>query len=210
MFGIHDLPVFICAGLPLNLTPGADSLFIVSSSAARGMRGGVCAVLGVASGCLIHVLAAALGISAILATSATVFAVVKLVGAAYLICFGVMMLRRKVQPQRDKAMAGPGKSLSSIYRGGFWTNVLNPKVALFFLAFVPQFINPSSGHASLAFIFLGAVFIFNSSLYCLLLAWGATKAAASGKFRRISKHLTKTVGAVFILLGLRLATASQK
>ena len=163
MLGIHDLWLFVASGLLLNLTPGADTLFIATRSAALGWRFGVAAALGICTGCLVHVLAAALGLSAILATSPLAFTVVKWVGAAYLVYMGLnLLLQRQQAGQAPRALAPA--AWSSVFVQGFLTNVLNPKVALFFLAFVPQFIAPAAPQKALAFLVLGGIFTFNSLL----------------------------------------------
>lgn len=136
------------------------------------LAGGVAAVLGISTGCSVHVLAAAIGLSALLATSATAFTVVKPVGALYLMYLGIS------PPRSGSPGSKPGAELahsplSTIFGQGFLTNVLNPKVALSFLAFVPQFIEPSAPNKALAFVFFGAIFTFNGTLWCLFLAWSA-------------------------------------
>ena len=211
MFGIHDLWLFIISGLLLNLMPGPDTLFIMTKSAAQGWKAGVAASLGICSGVYVHIFAAAFGLSALLATSATAFLVVKLVGAAYLIYLGWMTLRQKLQAlSYVQAPTQPHQALSSIYRQGFLTNVLNPKVALFFLAFVPQFIASDSNNTVLAFLTLGTIFDFNSLLWCLLVA--LVTAFASKQFRvseRIKTGLNKVIGVLFVGLGIRLAASAQ-
>jgi RhtB (resistance to homoserine/threonine) family protein len=203
MLGIHDLPLFIVSGLLLNITPGADSLYIATRSATQGFKAGVMAALGIGTGCCVHIVAAALGLSAILAASSTAFTIVKYVGAAYLVYVGWSMLRSR--PQAAAVEAIPPAPVRSIFAQGFLTNVLNPKVALFFLAFVPQFIEPAAEHKALAFLVLGAIFNFNGTLWCLLLAWLSARVGALGMSRRLGAWLNRAVGAVFIFLGVRLA-----
>ena len=161
-----QLLMFIAAGWLLNLTPGPDVLYIVSNALKSGVRAGIVAALGIVSGCFVHVFAAALGVSALLATSATAFTVLKWIGAAYLMWMGVRMLLSK--PGADNgntaalaaAQAAPVQHtpLRKVFLGGFWTNVLNPKVAIFFLAFVPQFIAPGTDNKALAFVLLGVAY----------------------------------------------------
>ena len=207
MLGTHDLTLFIVSGLLLNVTPGADSLYIATRSATQGLAAGFAAVLGIALGCCVHVLAAALGLSALLATSAYAFTVVKLAGAAYLVYVGVSMLR--VRPAAERGATLPSAPLPTVVAQGFLTNVLNPKVALFFLAFVPQFIVPSAPDKPLAFIFLGAIFTANGVLWCLFLAWAAARVGALGVGGRAALWLNRGVGALFVALGVRLALARQ-
>ncbi len=204
MLGIHDLPLFVVSGLLLNITPGADSLYIATRSATQGFKAGVMAALGIGAGCCVHIVAAALGLSAILAASSTAFTVVKYLGAAYLIYVGWSMLRSR--PAQAAAVdAAPPAPLRSIFAQGFLTNVLNPKVALFFLAFVPQFIEPTAPHKALAFLVLGAIFNFNGTLWCLFLAWLSARVGALGMGRRLGAWLNRAVGAVFVFIGVRLA-----
>ena len=205
MLGTHDLLLFIASGLLLNITPGADSLYIVTRSATQGRRAGVAAALGISLGCCVHILAAALGISALLAASASAFTFIKLLGAAYLVYVGVSLLRHRPQAQVQAGDTLARSPWKSIFIQGFLTNALNPKVALFFLAFVPQFIDPNAPNKALAFIFLGAIFNFNGTLWCLFLAWSAAHLKSLGAGRRASQWLGRGVGALFVALGLRLA-----
>ena len=138
MFGTEHFWLFVASGLLLNITPGQDTLYIVTRSVAQGRAAGLWSVLGIASGSGVHTLAAAFGLSAILATSAHAFTIVKLAGAAYLVYLGVKMLLERPSP----APAGVEPPLRhesawAVYRAAVLTNVLNPKVALFFLAFLP-------------------------------------------------------------------------
>ena len=206
MFGIHDLPLFVASGLLLNLTPGADTLFIVSRSASHDVRTGVAAALGIGAGCLFHVLAAALGLSAILATSSAAFAIVRGVGALYLAYVGLSLIRGSFSGHRSVS-APPAAALRTVFAQGTLTNVLNPKVALFFLAFLPQFVDAASPDKGLAFLTLGTIFAFNGTLWCLLLAGASARLGKAGFARGASAWFARGVGALFIVLGLRLAFA---
>lgn len=218
MLGIHDLTLFVISGLLLNITPGPDSLYIIGRSAAQGHKAGMAAAFGIGTGTMIHVLAAAFGLSAILATSAAAFTVVKLVGAAYLFHVGLgMLFRRAAKVEEGQAPAAlPQVSIAQVFRQGFWTNVLNPKVALFFLAFVPQFIDPAAPHKALAFIVLGLVFNLNGMLWCNFLAWSAAHASArlKGKVKgkgagRVADILNRATGGLFVALGVKLVFSRQ-
>jgi len=237
MFGIHDLTLFIVSGLLLNIMPGPDSLLIMSRSATQGWRAGSAAALGIGAGTMIHILAAALGLSALLATSATAFTVVKWVGAAYIVYVGIGMLRSKLKAEADEPAATPAANAgtaaqaaaakpanagtaaqaaaakpaySRIFFQGFLTNVLNPKVALFFLAFVPQFISADAPSKPLAFIVLGCIFNFNGMLWCNGLAVFTAFASARLKVKPlVSLWLNRVTGGLFLALGLRLALAEQ-
>jgi threonine/homoserine/homoserine lactone efflux protein len=159
MLGIHGYWLFVVSGILLNLTPGQDTMFILGRSVTGGVRAGVAAALGICIGSIGHTLLAALGLSAILATSALAFTVVKLAGAAYLIYLGLrLLLTRTAQGAELPATAVAGVPRTAFLQG-ILTNLLNPKVALFFLALLPQFIDPASEHKTLAFLALGATFI---------------------------------------------------
>lgn len=209
MFGIHDLTLFIISGLLLNIMPGPDSLLIMTRSATQGWRAGVAAAMGIGSGTMVHVLAAAIGLSAILATSATAFMVVKYIGAAYIIYMAIGLLRSKKGRQAD-ATPVPPLPYRKIYVQGLLTNVLNPKVAIFFLAFVPQFIDAAAPNKALAFVILGSIFNFNGMLWCISLALFTAFASARLKVSPLaSAWLNRVTGALFIWLGIKLALSKQ-
>lgn len=209
----HQLLLFVLAGLLLNLTPGPDVLYIVSNSLRSGARAGIVAGLGITAGCFVHVFAAAVGVSALLATSATAFTVLKWIGAAYLCWVGVKLLLSKAPEQATDlqalARSQAPRSLWAIFRGGFLTNVLNPKVAIFFLAFVPQFIAPATENKALAFVLLGTLFNVNAipinSGWALAAAWMARRDAV----QRGMHWLDRAAGAMFIAFGLRLAVSDN-
>jgi len=207
MFGIHDFGLFLAAGILLNLTPGPDTVYILGRSIAQGREAGVASALGISVGSIFHTCAAALGLSAILATSALAFGAIKLVGGAYLIFLGIKMIL-----DRRKHLSLPSnfrrRTTRAAFRQGVLTNVLNPKVALFFLAFLPQFIDPASNIKVLAFLMLGLTFVTTGTVWCLVLAWFAS--AFSERLRTnetVTQWLNRTTGALFVFLGLRLATA---
>ena len=216
MLGIHDLPLFIVSGLLLNIAPGPDSVLIMTRSATQGWRAGSAASLGIGAGTCVHVLAAALGLSALLAASSWAFTLVKWVGAAYLVYVGLQMLlaRRNAPATATHEAAAPAApaplSHRQIFAQGFLTNVLNPKVALFFLAFVPQFIAPDAPNKALAFIVLGAIFNFNGMLWCHFLA--LSTALASRRLRlggALAQWLNRAIGALFLSFGLKLALSDR-
>jgi len=207
MFGIHDFGLFLTAGILLNLTPGPDTLYILGRSVAQGREAGVASAFGISLGSICHTCAAALGLSAILATSALAFVAIKLLGGAYLVFLGVKMIvdRRR---QLNLPSQFRGRTTLAAFRQGVLTNVLNPKVALFFLAFLPQFIDPASDMKIAAFVTLGLTFVTTGTIWCLVLAWFAS--VLSEQLRNnesISQWLNRTVGVLFVFLGLRLATA---
>jgi threonine/homoserine/homoserine lactone efflux protein len=155
----------------------------------------------------VHTLAAVVGLSALLAASATAFSVVKWIGAAYLIYVGVSLLLAHPAIRQPALRTA---ELRKVFLQGFLTNVLNPKVALFFLAFLPQFVDPHGANKTLAFLFLGFVFIFNGTLWNLLVAWCAAR-LSRGLDRSDSfvLWLNRTVGALFVYLGVRLAISHE-
>ena len=209
MLGIHDYWLFVATGVLLNLTPGQDTLYILGSSIAHGRRAGVASALGICAGCIVHTLAAALGLSAILATSATAFTVVKLAGAAYLIYLGVAALCASAAPISADP-SGVELSVAAAFRRGVLTNVLNPKVALFSLALLPQFIDSDSPSKVAAFVALGATFITTGTVWCVTLALAASRIRAF--FVRKPQAFTwvaRASGGLFVLLGVRLALSER-
>ena len=209
MLGIHELWLFIASGLLLNVTPGPDTAYIVGRSLQLGWRGGVVAVLGIEAGCLLHVFAAAIGLSALLAASSAAFTLVKWAGAAYLCLMGVrMLLARAATPAAAAATATGTISLRQVFVQGVLTNALNPKVALFFLAFLPQFVASDSPHKAAAFVLLGLIFIFNGTLWCLGVAvFTAGAASRVRKSGRAVAWINRGLGGLFVYLGIRIATA---
>jgi threonine/homoserine/homoserine lactone efflux protein len=209
MFGIHDLSLFILSGLLLNIMPGPDSLLIMTRSATQGWRAGMAATMGIGTGTMVHVLAAAVGLSAILATSATAFMIVKYVGAAYILYMAVGLLLSK-RKGAAVAVAVPPLPYRKIYLQGLLTNVLNPKVAIFFLAFVPQFIDAGAANKPLAFIILGCIFNFNGILWSVTLAVFTSMASARLKVSPgVSLWLNRVTGGLFVWLGIKLALSKQ-
>jgi len=209
MGGIHDFALFVVSGLLLNFTPGPDTLYIVGRSATQGWRAGATAALGIGAGCCVHTVAAAIGVSAVLMASATAFTAIKLAGAAYLVYVGVAMLRSGAivevpgpRPRRDP--------LRRVFLQGFFTNVLNPKVALFFIAFLPQFVDADAPDHFIALLILGVVFNFNGTLWNLFTAWLASRAGAALERRnRALSWAGRITGGLLVALGVRLALLSR-
>lgn len=205
-----DLPhllAFIAAGWLLNLTPGPDVLYIVTNSLRSGARAGIVAGLGITTGGFVHIFASAVGVGALLAASVAAFTVLKYIGAAYLLYLGLRMLLSRAVPAAElgEAAAGAQRGLKAIFLGGFWTNVLNPKVALFFLAFVPQFIAPETGNKALAFVLLGMLFNFNAIPVGVGWALAAGWLARRGAVQKGMRWLDRAAGVLFIGFGLKLA-----
>lgn len=204
--GIHDLWLFILSGLLLNITPGPDTAYIIGRSLQLGWRGGAAAAMGISIGCLVHVFGAAIGLSALLMTSSAAFTVLKWAGAAYLLFTGLQMLLSRARPLAEAALAGNETSLARVFWQGALTNVLNPKVALFFLAFLPQFVTAESSLKTLAFLALGLIFITGGTLWCFGVA--AFAARAAGRIRRsvgAMAWINRTLGGLFVYLGIRVA-----
>ena len=213
--GIVHLGIFCAAVLLLNLTPGPDTAFIVGQSVAHGRRAGLMSVLGISAGCVVHTLALALGLSAILAASASAFTLIKVAGAAYLTYLGVRMI---VASMRAPAAVAPSvatvplprPSSRRTFMQGFVTNVLNPKVVLFFLSFFPQFVATSSPSKGIAFGVLGAVMIVISTVYNGSVAWlaGSITRRVRGA-PQVKVWLDRSIGAAFVALGARIALADR-
>ena len=214
MFGIENYLGFILTGILLNITPGSDSMYIITRSVSQGKKAGLYSVLGIVSGILVHTVLAALGLSIILANSPLAFTIVKYIGASYLCYLGFKMLTSKSEsvianglPDTEKLVQAKTLNYKQIYRQGVLTNTFNPKVALFFIAFFPQFIDPSYAHSTLSFLILGLIFALTGLIWCLCLALLASR--FSEKLREnpaIESMLNKFSGVVFIGLGIKLLT----
>lgn len=205
MLGIHELWLFVLSGVLLNVTPGPDTVYVIGRSMQLGWRGGVAAALGISCGCLFHVTGAAIGLSALLMASSAAFAVLKLCGAAYLLLTGLQMLwsRPAIAPA---ASDGGRTSLRRVFLQGVFTNALNPKVALFFLAFLPQFVAADSPQKPLAFLTLGLIFICTGTLWSLVLAGFAARAAHRlRQSEGVIAWVNRALGGLFIYLGIRVA-----
>jgi RhtB (resistance to homoserine/threonine) family protein len=204
MFGIQNYSVFIISGILLNLTPGADTMYILGRSISQGRRAGILSVLGIITGALIHTLLVAFGLSVIFRQSEFAFNAIKYLGATYLGFLGVKFIIAKSD---DDPMIKPAKNESyrKIYLQGLLTNLLNPKVALFYLAFLPQFVAADNHFGALPFLILGLTFITTGTLWCLTLA--VFSSYISEKLRQnkqLSNVINKIAGVLFIGLGLNL------
>ncbi|WP_394212021.1 LysE family translocator [Psychrobacter piscatorii] len=214
MFGIENYLGFVLAAILLNLTPGTDSMYIITRSVSQGQAAGVYSVLGITTGALVHTLFAALGLSVLLANSPTAFMLVKYIGASYLCYLGFKMLTSKnsnsIANHLSKAQNVTNQKAVDgwkIYQQGVLTNVFNPKVALFFLAFFPQFIDASYAYGMLSFLILGLTFATTGFIWCTCLALLAAR--FSTRLREnpsIETMLNRISGMVFIGLGIKLLT----
>ena len=205
MDGIENYLGFLLAGIIMNLTPGADSIYIITRSIAQGKKAGIYSILGIGSGAIIHIILAAFGLSVLLTKSIVFFNIVKWTGAAYLIYLGIKMLIDKSHLFDNEKTEFEKTNLWKIYRQGFWTNVLNPKVALFFLSLLPQFIKPEYANNAVPFLILGGTFLFTGTIWCLFLALSASFMTNTlRKNNSIGKIMKKVSGYIFIGLGLQL------
>lgn len=209
MPGLHTLALFLSAGLALNLTPGPDMLYVATRSTGEGRAAGLVSALGIATGCLFHISALALGLSAVLASVPALYDAVRYLGAAYLCYLGVRAL---LSPsQLDLAGRLEPKRLGAIFRQGVLTNVLNPKVALFFLALLPQFVDPARGSPAQQIILLGLLFNTMGTIVNALVAIGASRATTWIRSKPRSLAIAqRATGAIFIGLGLRLAVSGRR
>lgn len=211
MTGIINFETFIIAGILLNLTPGNDTIFILSRSIAQGRQAGIMSVLGIATGSIIHTTFAAFGLSLIIAESIVAFTIVKYAGAVYLIYIGYKMLTDKSQLDTEINDTKKTINLNKIYRDAVITNVLNPKVALFFIAFLPQFINPEFKNTVLPFMLLGISFTITGTVWCFILANFASTISHKLKHHvKLSGYINKACGALLMGLGIKVALTGRK
>jgi threonine/homoserine/homoserine lactone efflux protein len=205
---IQDFWVFALTGLLLNLTPGNDMLFVIARSSSGGTRSGVISALGIGAGCLVHIFAAMLGLSALIAQSALAFTVIKYLGAAYLVYLGLSALVKRKNQMEIKNVP---RTNQNVFWQGVFTNVLNPKVAFFFLAFLPQFISVGSTNTSLQILFLGVWFDVVGTVVNILVAilFGSIGGwlSRSTQFVQWQQRVT---GIILIGLGIRLGLTSRK
>ena len=205
---LSTLALFAAASFALIVVPGPSVVYIVSRSIAQGRRAGLVSMLGVQAGALVHVTAAALGISALLASSAEAFTVVKFAGAAYLVWLGIGKLLNPADGTEDEAAP---RSRAHLFRQGFIVNVLNPKTAIFFLAFLPQFVNPDAGAIPLQITVIGLTFgaiaFVSDGSYALLAGTAAERIRRSSSARR---RLDRMSGAIMIGLGAVAALTGER
>jgi len=211
MTGIIHFETFLLAGILLNITPGNDTIFILTRSIAQGKQAGIMSVFGIATGSIIHTTFAAFGLSVVISESIVAFSILKYAGAAYLVFIGYKMLvdpshiELKIQNKRRVV------NLKQVYRDAMFTNLFNPKVALFFISFLPQFIDPAFRNTLLPFMLLGISFTMTGTIWCLALANFASLTANKLKSNyKISYYVNKTCGLVLIGLGLKLALLQKK
>ncbi len=205
---LATLAPFLAAALALNLTPGADMTYVIARSVAQGRPAGVSSSLGIAAGSLVHSLLAAVGVSAVLQHSELAFQVIKWAGAAYLLFLAWKALRSA--GQGPDAAARPPASQSRMFIEGMLTNLLNPKVALFILAFLPQFVDPAKGNVAAQVLFLGLLFNIGGTAVNLAVAWstGAARGLVNGS-PRFAAAMRRLSALVFVWLAIRLAVSER-
>ncbi|MCD4501164.1 LysE family translocator [Chromobacterium vaccinii] len=206
---LPQLAAFLAAAMLITITPGPDNLMVLSQGISRGRRQGMAFGLGCALGCLNHTLLAALGVSALIAASPLAFAALKIAGGAYLVYLGWGAIRSSgASFDADAQASGPQGSLAATFRRGLIANAINPKVVLFFLAFLPQFVNPAQGPVGLQTAILGSLFTLQGALIFGALGYFSGHVGQwLAKSRKASQWLDRIAGAVFIGLGLRLILA---
>jgi RhtB (resistance to homoserine/threonine) family protein len=202
--------LFLSAAIAINITPGPDMIYILSRTIAQGRKIGIASSFGVCSGALVHIFAAAFGLSAILATSTMAFSVIKYVGAAYLVYLGIQALRSKGVSFDIPVEKQVQSTFWKAYRQGALIDILNPKVAIFFMAFLPQFVRPELGNASAQILILGLLVNLVGVIIESVLV---LTAAQTTTFFRNNSHFTtlidRVLGSVLIGLGIRLAFTKQ-
>ncbi|MCG8696917.1 MAG: LysE family translocator [Bacteroidales bacterium] len=204
MFGIQHYWAFVGLGILLNLTPGNDTIYILTRGIGQGRKAAIYSVFGIGTGAVVHILMAALGLSAIIATSAKVYLLIKYAGVIYLIFIGIKTLISKEQFQLNNNSSMMG--LNRIFRQGFLTNLLNPKVALFFLSLLPQYVTPDNSYGPVPFLILGLTFFTTGMIWCMVLAYSSSYFAQYLHSNpRTSTILQKGSGIAFILLGIKVA-----
>ncbi len=210
MFGIENFAAFVVAAILLNMTPGVDTVYVLTRTATEGKKVGIASAIGISSGIIFHTTLVALGLAALLAASPKAFFALKLAGAAYLVFLGIRTFRNA----KDSSLLGSGKSegkgVRKAFLQGFLTNALNPKVALFFLAFMPAFVSSSNSYGPLPFLVLGATFFATSTVWSLaLVASGAVAKRFLERSDRARVGSMKGAGVIYCLLGAGVLAAGS-
>ncbi len=208
--GIENFLTFIITALLFIMTPGIDTIFVLNKSIAQGKKAGIYSTLGINAGVLVHTLFAAMGLSIIIAKSATAFMIIKYLGALYLIYLGVKKIIAKKDNPAVDIKDDMHKSSFQNFTSGLLTNTLNPKVALFFLAFFPQFISPELMNSPLPFLVLGTTYAIIGIVWFVLLTLFAS--IFSGRITsnpKIMQRIDKVSGGIFILMGLKIAFSKK-
>lgn len=210
MFGIENFFAFLLAGILLNLTPGADTMYVLGRSMSQGKKAGIYSALGIGAGCVVHIFLATFGLSIVIKESEMLFDIIKYLGAGYLFYLGVRMWLVKDTGTFDVSGMDQIPDLKRAFLSGAVTNILNPKVALFFIAFLPQFVQKDYAHPGLSFFILGLTFNFTGTVWNLILAiFSASMTRRIKENFRAKIWLDRLTGTVFILLGIKLALQSR-
>lgn len=205
MFGIENYLGFVIACIALNITPGADTLYILTRSISQGKTAGIYSVLGISTGGVVHTLLISFGLSLILAKSVLTFTIIKCLGVSYLVYLGIKMFFDKNRLFETNSAKLESSNRVRIFRQGLFTNVSNPKVILFFLSFLPQFINPVYAKGPLPFAILGLTFVTTGTIWCMFLVIAASKVTTSlRKNEKTGMIMQKLCGVVFIGLGIKI------
>lgn len=210
MLGLDNLSGFILTAIIVVISPGIDTMMVLTRSISKGKRAGLYSALGVSAGLLVHTCAATFGLSIILAKSAVVYSIIKYLGAAYLIYIGYKSLRGKGEQTEIKPADINIIGMKKMFLTAFIGDVLNPKIAIFFLAFLPQFIKTTEISNPIPYLLLGLIMFFFTLIWCSFLAlMGSSAAGIFSKNKNAEKWLNKTSGVVFILLGLKVALTKK-
>lgn len=209
-FGIHHLMLFISSAIIFILTPGIDTVFVLNRTLQNGRMAGILSALGVATGVLVHTLFATLGLASILAKSATAFMLIKYLGAVYLIYLGIMAIKNALNIKNYQISSQVNiKSTKNAYVMGLFTNILNPKVALFFLAFFPQFIQAEQLTSATPYLFLGGLYSLFSAIWLVLLAVIGAMFIGYLQSVKARRSMDSLSGIAFIGLGAKLGLSQQ-
>jgi threonine/homoserine/homoserine lactone efflux protein len=201
MLGIQNYPIFVLSGIILNMTPGVDTMYIIARSLSQGTKAGIFSVLGISSGGVIHTLLVAFGLSAIIMISPQAFVILKYIGAGYLAFLGINTIIRLKNETGETRILVEKRSVFEIYRNGLITNLTNPKVVIFFMTFLPQFINTQTKNGPVPFLLLGFTFVTTGTVWCLFIALAAGR---FGEFIRknVVVHYTLNTLTAIIFIGL--------
>lgn len=210
MFGIENYWGFVVAALLLNITPGSDTIYILSRTLAQGKRAGIASVLGISSGVLIWGLLVSFGLAAVLTKAPAVMLAIKFIGAAYIVWIAVQMWRHSALDASSLNGGVDNSSVLKVYRQGIVTNLLNPKIALFFMAFLPQFVSADT-QSAIPFLVLTATFIATGTLWCLLLV--VLAGLIGGQLKReprLAEYISRGSALVLGAMGVHIGIGSLK
>jgi threonine/homoserine/homoserine lactone efflux protein len=204
MLGTINLASFVITGIGLNVYPGADTMYIMGRSLSQGRKAGIVSVCGISAGALCHTLCAGIGLSSILLASPRAFQLLKFIGSIYLVYLGIKCIFNRMRAADKFSESYLARQDNyQIFKQGFLTNIFNPKVALFFLSFLPQFVDPIHNYGFFSFLFLGSIFLTTGTLWCFFIAWFSSRLShIIRKNDRAVYYLEKITGVLYILIGL--------